>query len=193
MEPRFSDCSDKEPTQAAKDVVASQDALIDIFERIENFFRRLEEYIEVPTTEAMKDITVKIMIEVLGIFGIVTKEMRQGRASELIPDDTFPIADSVSEKYLKKLIGRRDIEDALNRLDKLTQEEARMATAQVLRATNRIEGGVKTVGKGVLGVDDKLNGIDDKVKDVGNKVNLVIEGTFCALATRAYHCKLTHD
>ncbi|KAH9028034.1 hypothetical protein EDB83DRAFT_2423376, partial [Lactarius deliciosus] len=38
---------------AAKDVAASQDVLIDIFERIESFFRRLEEYSEVPTTEAM--------------------------------------------------------------------------------------------------------------------------------------------
>ena len=58
---------------------------MDIFERIENFFRRLEEYAEVPTTEAMKDIIVKIMVEVLGIFGIVTKEMKQGRASEFPP------------------------------------------------------------------------------------------------------------
>ncbi|KAH9028032.1 hypothetical protein EDB83DRAFT_2678660 [Lactarius deliciosus] len=32
------------------------------------------------TTEAMRDIIVKIMVEVLGIFGIVTKEMKQGRA-----------------------------------------------------------------------------------------------------------------
>ncbi|KAH9001948.1 hypothetical protein EDB83DRAFT_2324510 [Lactarius deliciosus] len=75
----YSDCSDTERTQAAKDVAASQDALIDIFERIESFFRRLEEYSEVPTTEAMKDIIVKIMVEVLGIFGTVTKEMKQGR------------------------------------------------------------------------------------------------------------------
>ncbi|KAH9009443.1 hypothetical protein EDB84DRAFT_1195937 [Lactarius hengduanensis] len=55
---------------AAKDVVASQDALIDIFERIESFFRRLETYTEVPTTEAMKDTIVKIMVEVLGILGL---------------------------------------------------------------------------------------------------------------------------
>ena len=67
----------------AKEVIASQDTLIYIFERIENFFKRLEEYAEVPTTEAMKDIIVKIMVEMLGIFGIVTKEMNQGRASEL--------------------------------------------------------------------------------------------------------------
>ncbi|KAH9019350.1 hypothetical protein EDB83DRAFT_2320780 [Lactarius deliciosus] len=43
----------------AKDVTASQDALVDIFERIKSFFRWLEEYSEVPTTEAMKDIVMK--------------------------------------------------------------------------------------------------------------------------------------
>ena len=36
---------------------------------------------------------------------------------------------------MKKLIGRTDVDDALKRLDKLTDEEARMATAQVLRVT----------------------------------------------------------
>ncbi|KAN0138119.1 Ankyrin repeat-containing domain protein [Lactarius tabidus] len=126
---------------AAKDVIASQDALIDIFERIENFFRRLEEYAEVPTTDAMKDIIVKIMVEVLGIFAIMTKEMKQGR----------------TKKYLKKLIGRRDIEDALSRLDRLTQEEARMATAQVLKVAHRVENEVGTVGNQVRGIDDKVN------------------------------------
>jgi hypothetical protein len=67
--------------QAAKDVEASQDALIDLFERIENFFKRLETYTSVPPTDAMTDIIVKIMIEVLNIFAIATKEMRRGRAS----------------------------------------------------------------------------------------------------------------
>ncbi|KAH9059851.1 hypothetical protein EDB87DRAFT_1822474 [Lactarius vividus] len=109
---------------AAKDVVASQDALVDIFERIESFFKRLEEYSEVPTTEAMKEIMVKIMVEVLGIFGILT-EMKQGRAT-----------DKYSERYLKKLIGRRDIEDALGRLDRLTQQEAQMAIIQVLKVAH---------------------------------------------------------
>ena len=68
----------------AKDVEASQDALSDIFERIENFFKRLETYTSVPPTDAMTDIIVKIMIEVLNIFAIATKEMGQGRASALI-------------------------------------------------------------------------------------------------------------
>jgi hypothetical protein len=39
---------------------------------------------------------------------------------------------------MKRLIGRTDVEDALKRLDKLTDEEARMATAQVLRVTHTV-------------------------------------------------------
>jgi hypothetical protein len=43
-----------------------------------------------------------------------------------------------SEKYLKKLVGRTDIEDGLKRLDSLTKEEARMAIAQLLKVTHDI-------------------------------------------------------
>ncbi|KAF8265628.1 hypothetical protein EI94DRAFT_305312 [Lactarius quietus] len=114
---------------AAMDVDASQGALVDLFDRIENFFKRLESYTAVRPTDAMTDMTVKIMVEVLNIFAIATKEMKQGRA----------------KKYLKKLIGKKDIEDALNRLDKLTQEEARMAAAEVLRLTQIVDNNVTTV------------------------------------------------
>ena len=68
----------------AKDVESSKDALIELFERIENFFKRLETYTSVPPTEAMTNIIVKIMTEVLNIFAIATKEMKQGRASTLL-------------------------------------------------------------------------------------------------------------
>jgi hypothetical protein len=36
---------------------------------------------------------------------------------------------------MKKILGKNDIEDALKRLDTLTQEEARMATAEIWKAT----------------------------------------------------------
>ena len=67
------------------DVRASQDALIDLFSRMEYFFKRLEKYIEVRPTAAMTDIIVKIMVEVLSILGIVTKEIGQGRLSMSSP------------------------------------------------------------------------------------------------------------
>jgi hypothetical protein len=70
--------------KAAKDVEDSQDALIDLFERIENFFKRLESYSAVPPIDAMTNIIVKIIIEVLNIFALATKEMRQGRPSGLL-------------------------------------------------------------------------------------------------------------
>jgi hypothetical protein len=69
-------------SQAAKDVRASQDTILDIFERIEMFFRRLEMYTEVPLTTEMMDIIIQIMVEVLSILGIATKEIGQSRTSE---------------------------------------------------------------------------------------------------------------
>ncbi len=40
---------------------------------------------------------------------------------------------------MKKLLGRNDIEDALKRLDTLTMEEARMAIAETLNVTHKVD------------------------------------------------------
>src|SRR6202012_734152 len=85
------------PSQAVKDVRASKDALIDLFCRMEYFFKRLEAYIKVRPTAAMRDIIVKIMVEVISILGIVTKEIRQGRTSMCFPVDIFPNVDLPTE------------------------------------------------------------------------------------------------
>ena len=66
----------------AKDVRASQETLVDVFERVEMFFRRLEVYAEVPATTEMMDIITQIMAEVLCILGIATKEIKESRMSE---------------------------------------------------------------------------------------------------------------
>ncbi|KAF8266820.1 hypothetical protein EI94DRAFT_1732081 [Lactarius quietus] len=64
---------------AAKDVIASHDALVETFERIEHVFNRLEEYTDMRKMEAIKDIIVEMMVEVLKILAIMTKEIKQGR------------------------------------------------------------------------------------------------------------------
>ena len=46
------------------------------------FFRRLETYTQVPPTTEMMDIIIRIIVEVLSILGIATKEIKQGRMSE---------------------------------------------------------------------------------------------------------------
>jgi hypothetical protein len=55
---------------------------MDIFERIETFFRRLEVYAGVALTTEMMDTIILIMVEVLSILGIATREIRRGRMSE---------------------------------------------------------------------------------------------------------------
>jgi hypothetical protein len=70
---------------------------------------------------------------------------------------------------VKKLVGGTDIEDALGRLDRLTQDEVRMAAAQGLKATHEVYDIVQDV-------DNKVQGVDDRVRDVDDKIDLIIDG-----------------
>ena len=71
---------------------------------------------------------------------------------------------------MKKLIGNNEIEDALKRLDRLTQEEARMASAQLLRVANVIDSEVREIADNVLIVDDRVAGVDGRVAGVDERV-----------------------
>jgi hypothetical protein len=68
--------------QAAKDVSASHDALIDLLESIENFLSRLNIYTRIPPMPIMTEIIVKILVELLSTLAVATKQMKQGRPSE---------------------------------------------------------------------------------------------------------------
>jgi hypothetical protein len=63
-------------------VRASEDALLEVFERLGAFFRRLEIYTEAALDERMVDLVARIMAEVLDILGITTNEIKQGRMSK---------------------------------------------------------------------------------------------------------------
>ena len=75
-----------------------------------------------------------------------------------------------SEKYMKKLIGSTEMEDALKRLDKLTQEESRMAAAEILKVTRTVDKRVEGVADMVAGVDDRVASVDDRVAGVDDRV-----------------------
>ena len=84
---------------------------------------------------------------------------------------------------MKKLVGRTDIEDALGRLDQLTQDEVRMAAAQGLKATHEVDDKVQAIEETVHAVDDKvktvednLRSVDNKVQGVDDKIDLIIDG-----------------
>ena len=71
---------------------------------------------------------------------------------------------------MKRLIGRTDMEDALKKLGKLTDEEARMAIAQNLKATQNVDERVRGVANTVVAVDNRVIGVDDRVAKVDDRV-----------------------
>ncbi|KAI9465553.1 hypothetical protein BJY52DRAFT_590291 [Lactarius psammicola] len=128
---------------AAMDVMASYDTLASLFERMQGFLQRLEMYSGMPLTPAMTEVLGKIMAEVLSIFALVTKEMKQRQI----------------KKYLKRLVGRTDVENALKRLDVLTQREMRMAVTRNLEVTHGINDDVKVVKAVTRSVDNNVRAI----------------------------------
>ena len=75
-----------------KDAGSSRDKIIEIFSRIERFFHRLEMYTGITPTAAMRDIIIEIMVEVLTILVIVTKEVKRGRLSKSMPPGSTILA-----------------------------------------------------------------------------------------------------
>jgi hypothetical protein len=63
---------------------ASYDALVDLLDSIERFIERLNIYTHIPPTHAMDEMVLKIMVELLSTLALATKELKQGRSSELI-------------------------------------------------------------------------------------------------------------
>jgi hypothetical protein len=52
------------------------------------------------------------------------------------------------EKFAKKLMGDSEVEAVLNRLNRLTQDEARMTVAQTLGVVHALVGNMKVVMEG---------------------------------------------
>ncbi|KAI0293761.1 caspase domain-containing protein [Russula brevipes] len=105
--------------EAVKDVAASRDALVQLFERIELFLLRLKLHTKISLTDTMAKILGKFMAHILSVLVLSTEEMKR----------------PLIAKSFKMLIGRKDIDDALHRLDILTIEEIAAMMARNLDAT----------------------------------------------------------
>jgi hypothetical protein len=58
------------------------------------------------------------------------------------------VAEFATEKFAKKLLGESEIEVVLQRLDRLTQDEARITAAQTLGVVHGLVGNVKEIMEG---------------------------------------------
>jgi hypothetical protein len=59
------------------------------------------------------------------------------------------VIECATEKFAKKLLGESEIEVVLQRLDRLTQDEARITVAQTLGVVHGLVGNVKEIMEGV--------------------------------------------
>lgn len=172
--------------QAARDVAASHDAIMHLFECIHLFLQRLDRYTGIPLTDDLTEILGKIMAQLLLILALSTKAMMNGRISKLghLLSHSF-VADSDTEKVLKRLVGRKEVEDAVLRLDTLTKEENVMIAARNLEITHRVDGNVEASKVLTENIDNNVKAtialtedVDDNVKatkalteDIGDNVN----------------------
>ena len=154
------------------------------------FFMRLEKYIDVRPTAVMMDIIVQIMVEVISILGIATKEIKESRISMPFLVFISLAIDVCAGKFLKRLFGINRLNDAFQRLDTLTQEEARMAEAETMEIAARtdknvieIAANVAVMGEGVrdghvimAGVNDKVESAHAETQAVHRQVSLINTG-----------------
>jgi hypothetical protein len=70
-----------------KGVIDDYSALADLLESIGHFLNRLEVYTEIPPTETMNEMIVKILVELLSTLALTTKKTKQGKLSESIASE----------------------------------------------------------------------------------------------------------
>ena len=117
---------------------------------------RLEIYVTIPPNAMMSDIVVKIMVEVLSVLSLATKQIKQGRFSKEAIRYALPVAQCTIEKFAKKLLGESEVKAVLQRLDRLTQDEARMSVTQTLGIVCGLVGNVRVVMEGMHRLHDLL-------------------------------------
>ena len=170
-----------------RDVAASHDTLVHLFERIHFFVQRLKTYTGIPLTNESIELLGKVMAQLLSILALSTKAMSDRRISELIGSQFIFLLDFGIEKILKKLIGKTDVEDALSRLDTLTKEENLMMVARNLEVTHHVDGVVHDIDSNVKANKAVIEDIDTNVKGIEAVACSVDNGTqrFC-LSSYAY-------
>ena len=87
-----------------KDVSASYDAIVELFQNMSSFLERLEIYIKIPLSKSMAlaEIIIKILVTMISTLAVATNEVKQGRLSESILRIALSVVDSVENREIRK-------------------------------------------------------------------------------------------
>ncbi|KAI0266057.1 hypothetical protein BC834DRAFT_843146 [Gloeopeniophorella convolvens] len=100
--------------QTTRKVGENYDTLVGLFDSIKTFLDRLKVYDQAPLPFTISEVIAKVFAEMISIIALATKEIEQGSL----------------KKFGKALLGHKAIQDALERMNKLTQEESRAVVAE---------------------------------------------------------------
>ncbi|KAK6206672.1 NACHT and TPR domain-containing protein [Colletotrichum tabaci] len=107
---------------AAKDVSACYDSIIDLFDQMQDFTVRLKFYVSQKLSAELHDKVVKILVTIFEIFVLATHEVRKGRL----------------KSYFKRLLGSESkVPDAMKKLASLTEGEERLVIAETSAGVKR--------------------------------------------------------
>ncbi|EMD37971.1 hypothetical protein CERSUDRAFT_72606 [Gelatoporia subvermispora B] len=95
----------------------------DILEDVSNFIIRLEVYSKHTISPEMREIMVKILVEVMSILGLAAEQIRYG---------CFTVAQSHPEKYVKTFLRDSTVEEAFKKLNHLTSVGTGMTSTESL-------------------------------------------------------------
>jgi len=112
-------------------MISDCDSLVDLLESIEHFLNRLDIYTQIPPTPTIDEMVDKILVELISTLALVTKRLKQRRSSESILTDVR-LYSHHAVKFVKTFFKEKDIGAVLDRLDRLTQDEARTTAAHML-------------------------------------------------------------
>ncbi|KAL9948636.1 hypothetical protein D7B24_005344 [Verticillium nonalfalfae] len=148
---------------AAKDVSACYDSIIELFEKMQDFTSRLRFYVSQHLSPELRDKLVTILVTVFEIFVLAAAEVRRGRL----------------KAYFKRLFGHESpVPEALKRLAVLTEAEGRLVGAEtmagvkqslsnqerLLEMMTRVDVNVQTLRTETR--EQALNSNRDKLRDI---------------------------
>ncbi|TDZ14626.1 Vegetative incompatibility protein HET-E-1 [Colletotrichum orbiculare MAFF 240422] len=107
---------------AAKDVSACYDSIIDLFDQMQDFTVRLKFYVSQKMSNELHDKVVKILVTIFEIFVLAAHEVKSGRL----------------KSYFKRLFGKESrVPDAMKKLATLTEGEERLVIAETSAGVKR--------------------------------------------------------
>lgn len=115
---------------------AGYDALVDLLASFGNFLNILHIYAGALPPPTLTNVLVKIIIELISTLVLATKQVEQGRFSEFVLGFSPQGLLSGTERFVGKPRGEMDVEATIQRLDRLTLDEARTTAAQALEVVH---------------------------------------------------------